>query len=474
MLRIEEAMGPEKGAVLGLVDIWRSDRTVVRRLYNAQQELLATSIGSKDGTTSEQIEEGAPIGEKERQIIESGVWRSDVSSRAIDTGGGAAADAFRGASGFEVTEHEDGRNGVLSRTLVLDRSYQVQSERVRYRNSGGVHEVRLVQTLLRRVPNKDVPPLTFPHSQEMTAPGPQGENTLRRESDPHATEDVDSADLEVAVLFELFQRKADIGEPVEVIPISGGRIRIAGTVASAQLVETLRQDVAVLPNASRVDFQIRSVREAASGIRRENAHSQELLGTSGDAPAAGLVRNAMIARGLKGEALKNAEQAFAASALSHAQAALQHAYALDRLGIVLKQAGQPSLNFDSRVKWAQMVDQHSAAAIAELNALRMQLDSISAGINGIPVVDARGIANSAAFARATSDLRAKAQSVNEQVVELFAGSAASVPQPEAQDSILRLRETLPFLEARRVSLFADWLATRIPAAQNDVGEMQKR
>jgi hypothetical protein len=64
--------------------------------------------------------------------------------------------------------------------------------------------------------------------------------------------------------------------------------------------------------------------------------------------------------------------------------------------------------------------------------------------------------------------------VNEQVVELFAGSAASIPPTLAQDSIVRLRGALPVIEARRVSSFADRLEARIPSAQNDVGDMQKR
>ena len=45
----------------------------------------------------------------------------------------------------------------------------------------------------------------------------------------------------------------------------------------------------------------------------------------------GLVRDALIARGLKGAALKGAEQEFATSALSHARAALRPAYALTSL-----------------------------------------------------------------------------------------------------------------------------------------------
>jgi len=276
------------------------------------------------------------------------------------------------------------------------------------------------------------------------------------------------------LLFELFQRNADIGQPIEVTPTSAGRIRMTGTLADAQLLAGIRESVSALPNSSRVDFQIRSVKEAASTVHRAAQSSQELVGTNGDAPAAPLVRDALIARGLKAAALKDAEKEFAVSALSHAQAALQHAYALDRLGTVLSRAGRASLDPDTRVKWAQMADRHSTAAMTELQALRLQLDSVAAGVDGIPSVDVHGIADAATFVRAASDLRMRMQSVDERVVELFAGSAAILPPAQAHDSIARLRAALPVAEASRMNSFASRLQSRNPSARNDVGEMQKR
>ena len=127
--------------------------------------------------------------------------------------------------------------------------------------------------------------------------------------------------------------------------------------------------------------------------------------------------------------MKGAEQEFATSALSHARAALRPAYALDLLANARSHAGRASLDSDARVKWAQMVDRHSTAAMTELQALRLQLDSVAAGVDGIPSADFHGIADSSTFVRAASDLRARTQSVNEEVVELFAGSAANPSAP---------------------------------------------
>ncbi|MGA2050378.1 MAG: hypothetical protein ABSG96_21970 [Terracidiphilus sp.] len=125
-LRVEETTGPEQGSVLGSVDVWRSnDEKVVRRLYSAQQQLLATSIESEDGKSSIRLENGAALTQTDRQFVESGVWRSNVSAAAFDSHEGSATEASRMLSGFEVTQLGTGRDGILSRTLLLDRNYQV-------------------------------------------------------------------------------------------------------------------------------------------------------------------------------------------------------------------------------------------------------------------------------------------------------------------------------------------------------------
>jgi hypothetical protein len=186
------------------------------------------------------------------------------------------------------------------------------------------------------------------------------------------------------------------------------------------------------------------------------------------------VRDALLARGIKGTALQNAEQEFAASALSHARTALQHAYALDRLGTILRRTSESSLDPDARVKWTQMVERHSTAALKELQALRLQLDSAFPGIAGTPSVDVQEIKDAAAFARATSELRLKAQSVNEEAVGLFAGSAAGLSAAETRESIGRLRTALPVAEANRMHSFAGRLTNRNTSGQDDVGEIHPR
>ena len=474
-IRVEQIMGPEKGAFLGSIDVWRSgDKNVVRRLYNVQQQLLATSIGSDNGTSSIHIENDATLAQSDRQLIESGVWRSDVAAAAFVAPQGTEAEASRNLNGFELTQRGNGRDGILLRTLVLDRNYRVQAERVRFQTREGVREVRLAETMVRRVPNGDVPPSTFPNSREVPAPGMPNERILPPELGSNAAGDGSVTSLEVAVLFELFEQNADTGQPIEVSPIAGGHVRIAGTLTDVHLLAAIRERVAALPNASRVDFQIYSTRDAASAAHRSKAVRQELVTGISDAPAAALVRDALLARGLKGAALQNAEQEFRASALAHAQTALQHAYALDRLGTFLRRSGQFSLLPEAQGEWVLMVERHSAAAVTELQILRLQLDSVSAGIAEVPNVDSRGIGDATAFAHNSSDLRAKAQSINEEVVRLFAGSAANLPAAQVRESIARLRAAMPLAEADRMRSFATRLTGQDASGQNGVGELHPR
>jgi len=467
-LRVEQITGPQQSSILGSIEIWRNSDKTVRRLYDAQQRLLATSIDSLNGTTSIRIENNAALTQLDRALVESSVWQSDVSPAAFTVH--QQGEASRGLSGFELTQRGDGRNGIFMRTLVLDRNYRVQAERIRFRTAEGVLEVRLVQTLLRTLPNGGVPPLTFPQSRE-TTPGLPNERNLPPISSNNAVMDSGSANLEVAVLFQLFQRNVDIGQPIEVSPIPGGRVRMTGTLSDAGLVAGIRESIATLPDAGRVDFQIYSAREASSAGHRGKALRQEITATASDAPATELVREALLASGLKGTDLRSAEQEFMASALAHAQTALQHAYALDRLGAILRLGGAFSLNRDARAKWAQMVDQHSAATLTELKILRLQLDSLSPSIPKIPPVDARGIADAPAFTRTSSDLLAKAQSINQEVVNLFAGSTIDLSAGQTRQSIAHLRADLPLDDANCMRLFAVRLTN---LQQNEVGEMHHR
>jgi len=471
VLRIEESMGPEQGTLLGTVDVWRdSNRQVARRLYNAQQKLLATSTDAEDGTRTVNLENEATT-QKDRQLIESGVWQSDVTTAAFAASSEKSVEAYRNENGFEVTKHEDGRNGVLSRTLVLDSNYQVQAEQVRYQVREGVFEVRLVQTLLHRVPNRDVPAGTFAQPHELTAPGKQSERNFPTGPEVSPAGDAAAVNLEVAVLYALFQQNVDTGQPIDVSATADGRVHMTGTLANAKLLAEIRKKIGELPNAGQVDFHIYSTSEATSAVSRGKAIRQEIVGDDNDAPASGPVRNALLARGLKDAALRNAEQEFSASALSHAQVALQHAYALDRLGAILQRGGQSSLGIDARLKWSQMVERHSAIALGEFGALHLQLDSIAAGIAIAPSVVPNTITDANTFVHAASELRKKAQLVNEQVVELFAGSAANVPAAQVSESIIHLQTILPVAEANRMRSFASRLTNRNAPGQNDVGEI---
>ncbi len=337
-----------------------------------------------------------------------------------------------------------------------------------------MHEVRLVQTLLGSVPNRDLPPETFPQAREIRPPASRGGRAFAKERPGDSPEE--NADLEVDVLYSLFQQDADIGQPIDVTPGSDGRIRVTGTVANPRLLARIREELTTLDADHRLDIHIVSAAQAASERHPRESHQQELEAISGEAPAAQLVRAALLARGLKGAALQSEEQQFATSVLAHAQIALQHAYALDRLGVILRRDGARQLKPQARLEWSQMVARHAAAAATELEGLGRQLDTMFPDVTETPAAEQKAIAigidDPLGFWRAASALRVEAQSVNEQVVDLFAGSKAELSIAQVRSAVGRLRDGLPIAQTGQMQAFANRLAHA--SDQNELGEMHRR
>jgi hypothetical protein len=64
--------------------------------------------------------------------------------------------------------------------------------------------------------------------------------------------------------------------------------------------------------------------------------------------------------------------------------------------------------------------------------------------------------------------------VNEEVVKLFAGSAADLSAAQTRESIARLQTALPVADANCLHSFASRLTNRNTSGQNEVGEMRPR
>ena len=183
-----------------------------------------------------------------------------------------------------------------------------------------------------------------------------------------------------------------------------------------------------------------------------------------EAPAAAFVLDALRSRGMTGSQLKDAEEQFTSGVMSHAQAALQHAYALERLGEIAHKARPGALELRSRSEWAAMVEHHSAAVTTELQAVTSQLNSLPHDTMKPAVRDLQPIENVEDFYRTSSLIRERMQHVNVQVVELFASGSTHLTEAGVPMAMLQLREDLPVMDVERTTRFAANMEEHRPAS----------
>ena len=148
---------------------------------------------------------------------------------------------------------------------------------------------------------------------------------------------------------------------------------------------------------------------------------------------------------------------FEGEGLNHAQAALQHAYALDRLGNEFTPAELYGVKATSRRQWAEMVEGHAMALEKELRALAGEMSLV--GIPRPPEASAApdGIASPAEFARASRALLNKTQRLNRRVDAALASNMDAAPKSSARAVLESAADSIPLAEAASMERLADHL-----------------
>jgi hypothetical protein len=456
-VHLELSNAPLANGDAGSVVVWRdADHRTVRQFYTAQHILLATYMTKGDGATVESREPKVPVTSKEQQILDSGAWKSDLLADDF-----TAATSTRTPIGFELTTGGNGRTGVVSRTLLLDRDYRVVSQIVRFRTATGISEVRMLQTALHRVSKREMPDGEVPQKMPIASPARSKEAIdTGTSSRPNAV----TANLQVAILYELYGLHADTALPIEMKRADNDRIRLSGTVPSKQMLTAIRDRVLALPGSDRVDIQIRTASDGVLIGRTGAARTQELLGADAEAPAAALVQDALHGQGVAAVAMKHAEEQFAANVLTHAQAALQHAYALERLGNIVHEAGEGGLESTSRFKWAAMVEHHSSVMNAEMQMLVAQLDALPHDAARQIGGDVRPIDDTNDFYRISSLIRGRAQRLNTHAMELFGAGSNRLTEADVLTTMRQLRDEVPTMDVEEMMRFAAHLEGHSPAS----------
>jgi hypothetical protein len=269
-------------------------------------------------------------------------------------------------------------------------------------------------------------------------------------------------------LYQLSSLGADTGVPIEVLRTPDGRVRVSGTVNTAALRDAIGTQLRKLDGHERLDLRIVSSAEfvVPPGSKR-SAPVEAYEVTQPGFAANSRIRGYVQAKGVSGERLDAAVVEFSRDALQHAQRALQHAYALDRLGTCLSAGELRSVNLSSQREWTEMVNNHAKELENELRSLRTQVQEISSpgddSVTGNP--EKMGMDDPEHFAKATGLLLRQVRDLNQRAGAFFASTGKIVRQENLDASLKAITDAIPLKQAEQVTSFAARLGSKKSTAQ---------
>jgi RNA polymerase sigma factor (sigma-70 family) len=463
VLRMEESSSD--GAMLhqGVVDLWRDGdgSRFIRRLYDAKSHEVVVEWRNKTEKTGSRRES---TGKEAAAMLASPInqyWDQDLSAQAFAAIDDKAPELRPIDGGYELTRRGATRAHpqLISATLVLDRNLQPIRQIMRVRAGGEVRELRFIQADYERRPSASVPDTTFDPESDPMSPARRGRLT----SPGRAREaKAQQAELEISVLYQLHTLGADTGVPIEVLRSSDGRVHVSGTVPTDALRDQIARQLSRLAAHELLDLKIVSSRDlklTAGGFHGSvpiEAYEVSQPGFAADER----IRRYFSAQGLSGDRLDAAVAQFSRDALQHAQRALQHAYALDRLGSSVSAEELRTMKLPAQKEWTGMVDSHATGLEAELRSLHTQLAAIwSTGDEPSAMNrEVMSMDDPAQFARVAAVLLRQVRDLNQHTGELFASSGKTVNETNLNASIRTIMDTIPLEQAEDVVAFTTRLS----------------
>ena len=463
VLRMEESSSD--GAVLhqGVVDLWRDGdgSRYIRRLYDAKSHEIAVEWRNKTEKAGSRRESTEKEAAGMLASLISQYWDQDLSAQAFAAIDDRAPELRPIDGGYELTRRGATRTHpqLISATLVLDRNLQPVRQIVRVRAGGKVRELRFIQADYERQPSGSVPDATFdPESDPMSSAWRGRPTPAGRARNLGGAVKAQQAELEIGVLYQLHLLGADTGVPIEVLRSPDGRVHVSGTVSTDALRDQIARQLSGLADHELLDLRIvpsRDLKFAPEGIHGSvpiEAYEVSQPGFAADER----IRRYFSAEGLSGDRLDAAVAQFSRDALQHAQRALQHAYALDRLGSSVSAQELRTVRLPAQKEWTGMVDSHATGLEAELRSLHAQLAAIwSTGDEPAAMNrDAMSIDDPVQFARVVAVLLRQVRDLNRHTGEFFASSGKTMNDPNLAASIQTIMDTIPLERSsvRRPSL----------------------
>jgi DNA-directed RNA polymerase specialized sigma24 family protein len=462
VLRIEESS--LDGAILqqGVVVLWRDGdgSRYIRRLYDARSHEVALAWRNK---TEKAGSRRQGTGKEATEMLASAIgqyWEQDLSAQAFATIGDSALELRHSDGGYELSRQgaTPAHPELISATLVLDPNLHPIRQVMRVRAGGEVRELRFIQADYQRRPSGSVPDATFaPESDPLPSARRGRPTSAGRARNLGGEGNAQQAELEIGVLYQLHTLGADTAVPIEVLRSSDGRVQVSGTVPTDALRDQIARQLSGLGGHELLDLRIASSRDLklAHGGLRGSAPIEAYEVSQPGFAADERIRRHFSAEGLSGDRLDAAVAQFSRDALQHAQGALQHAYALDRLGSSVSAEELRTMRLPFQQEWTGMVDSHATGLEAELRSLHAQLAAIwSTG--GEPAAmnrEAISIDDPVHFARVAAVLLRQVRELNQHTGELFASSGKTVDEANLNASIRTIMDTIPLEQAEDVVSF---------------------
>jgi len=396
------------------IEEWHSGQKglTARRLYSEKGDLLAGDWRRRDGAETIYNHGKSPqlrlVPEKRglAPLSSDDVWHLSPSAtefaQLIGKSQNARVEKLSSTYLISYERNEGaGGNGLVRAWLVLSKADLHATELtlfVRAQNSdltsapqgpAPIVEYRFVEASFERHSPSTVVPAVFEPDQELLASAKAESRNAQPETIASAsslqppTPVMASAALEVEVLRALNGVGADMGEQVSVTRTPEGLLRIQGIVETDQRKSEILGALNTVAGNPSVRVDIKTVAEAVRQAKTPNSSSPasvQRVETGGSAmPVQSELRRYFSGKGVLESQLDERSSQFAYRMVGESSQALQHAWALRRLGERFSPEELRALDPEARGKWIGLIRQHAQALRRNLVTLREGFSPIFPG-----------------------------------------------------------------------------------------------
>ncbi|HEY2974956.1 MAG TPA: hypothetical protein VGJ48_20745, partial [Pyrinomonadaceae bacterium] len=435
------------------IEIWQGKGVAARRLYDAQNKLVAGEWTRNDGSRvlyhhGSKLTFQSPKDAQTRSSLASDeIWKITPSAKDFESfvaGSETARVDERSAAyvvSYDATQMAVAGNQatLVHASLVLGRNdLHATEQTLVVREGSEEREFRFTEIgYERRAPQTVAPAIFEPDPELLSSAKPETRNSKLETNLPILVSPlppVASASLEVEVLRLLGSISADMGQEVSVKREADGALHVEAIVETEKRKAEILSALSSVLHEGTVRVRIETNAEAQARIQRERRRAQSGSGstdvdlqgitTSNLIPVDAEVRRYLRARGVSEQQVDGEISRLSNRVLNRSHQALLHAFAMKSLVQRFSADDLRSLDADARAKWLALIVMHAGGFQRDLASIRQEL----APIFGIGAGSGDGImevTDEASLFRAVSRLTELASASNESIQSAFTISSAN-------------------------------------------------